>query len=200
MDVVENRILVLRGFFPFWKDNKINKYGCLWPHRECKGGDKMAVRTRKLFPTTGKKRKIRRIDIWKSQFGFPVAGGHQTLDTIEEVETLVRIVGNVCVHRHAVAGADSSAYAIILLNPNNVVIPTLAAPTAMTVLEGRAANAVLWHQAIDMREQDNYLNIEIDVKGQRKLEAGDVFTLYVRSEGAALYTASMIITMFYKKA
>ena len=124
-----------------------------------------------------------------------------TLDTIEEVETLVRIVGNICFARDLASGTNGDVAVYILLNPHGVRIPaTMFDLQTGGTFEGRDANAILWHGALCVHQQYDKQYVEIDVKGMRKLEEGDVIEIYTHGQALNMGYVNFFFTLFYKKA
>ncbi len=148
---------------------------------------------------TGKRRKIRKRIHNFSPENTLAAGNDLLLDTIEEVETLVRLVGNlVLVPLIADPGLVKMA---IKLNPGGTELAALV--SGVQTEEGRDANAILWHaiyqSSASTADQPGVI-FDIDVKGMRKVEKGDTIELYLDADGDNGYVINGYLSMFYKKA
>lgn len=146
------------------------------------------------------KRQVRKRVISINQFSVTNANTDLTLDTIEEKETIVRIVGSLSGFRNVAAGADDAAVFYIVVAPSGTNLWDIPAPSSTPVQEGSDAHSVLWHQAICLGAENDSFEVKIDTKAQRKLKEGDVIFLKHRSEMATGYICSTAMTLFYKKA
>lgn len=149
---------------------------------------------------SGQKRKIRKLVYRMTVDPATIADQAVTIDTIEEEETLVRIVGNINL---APLLADPG-YLVMAIKvfPSATNLKPLTAGAAVTD-EGRDAGVYLWHQVWQSSHSattDGSYNIPIDVKGMRKLKEGDTIALEYISDTDNGINVSMMVSLFYKKA
>ncbi len=128
-----------------------------------------------------------------------MAGETDILDTIEEEETLVRIVGYI-------------SFDSLIANPGQITAEIKIAPSgtqlgstviADTTHEGRDAKSILWGTQFASSDDvaGNFFHeYEIDVKGMRKLSEGDTVLLVMDASVDNGYVCNLYLTMFYKKA
>ncbi len=145
-----------------------------------------------------KKRKIRRRDFYGP---FEVDLGEAViLDTIEEVETLVRIVGNIMWVRKLATSLEGMVRMSIRLHPGGVDLLTDSVPDVEREREGRHANQILWSGCSHIMRQYDMWNFDIDVKGMRKLEEDDIIAFQSFGNMAVLGEGQLDLKLFYKKA
>lgn len=158
------------------------------------------VRKQSFRPQRSAKRRLVRKRIIHGFYSMDSGMDDVTLDTIEEEETLVRMVGNFY-------------YSGLLANPGQVVTEIKLCPsgTALnsttitdgTVSEGRDAKNILYGHTLDSSHDTAgsfHEKFVFDVKGQRKLSEGDTINLQSDTSLSDGMKLSYYITLFYKKA
>ncbi len=152
--------------------------------RYFRGGQRRAIRKKTVYIEEG------------SNAGVQVS---QTLDTSSERETLVRIVGNIAGSRTQGSAVNGYLYMWIQLIPSGTPLSNLTDPASSIVtLEGREANNILWHYANWLAGQYTTFEVDIDVKGMRKLEKDDTLRLCNICEVSGT-NFGIFLTMFFKK-
>ncbi len=154
---------------------------------------------KQTFRTAPAKRRLIRKRVIHKVFNPVLAGTADTLDSIEEVETLVRIVGNV--YFDSLIANPGQITAEIKLNPSGTALnPTIIADAT---LEGKDAKAILWGAQFASSDDvagNVHQNFDIDVKGMRKLDEGDTIVLHTDASVDNGYVGNLYLTLFYKKA
>lgn len=158
------------------------------------------VRKQSFRMAPSKRRKIRKRIIYPTAASLVIAGNSFTLDTIEEEETLVRVVGNICFT--PLINSPGALVAELKVNPSGTVLNDSA--VAGDTLEGRDAGAVLWHYKLqdsnaDAANAPSYL-VDLDVKAMRKLKEGDTITVETDADTDNGFNFFSGFTLFYKKA
>ncbi len=150
-------------------------------------------------PISTKRRLIRKRIYSPAVDSVTIAAQSVTLDTIEEVETLVRLVGNVSLA--PLAANPGICTLMIRVEPSGSAL--FAASHSIFTLEGKDGKSVLWHKTIqssnDSANADPFV-FDIDVKGMRKLDEGDEIVLTYVGDADNLWSLAILVTMFYKKA
>ncbi len=121
------------------------------------------------------------------------------IDTMDEEETLVRIVGNISVKKLTAPGASDEVSLYIAKSSSGSLGFTTTSPNNVAHV-GRDAKAVLWSQGIMTGLQNDVQNFDIDVKGQRKLAELDEIVVMSHGVTNNVATVAWSLTMFYKKA
>ncbi len=146
-----------------------------------------------------RKRKIRKIIT--ANTGISVSNALSTVDLAvsSDDETLVRIVGNMNLVR--IDAADAVQGVNIAIHKSGGSNPEFTLAAGSTALSGAAAKSVLWFGSYSFyQDRDNMLNIEIDVKGQRKQEPADTIEISFIADNASKYELSYAFTLFFKRA
>ena len=121
------------------------------------------------------RRKIKKIVV----YGYlnPTDGdiAETVLFTADTDLTLVRIVGNLCIHKFVGTVFDSLESAILLIREGDTF--QIADASAKRTYDGRDGEKFLWHCNHVDDEDFGLVNYEVDVKGQRKLEGDDAIEL-----------------------
>lgn len=155
----------------------------------------MSTKTR-----SGRKRRVRKKVVVVGQMNVTNAETAQSIETVDEEETLIRMVGNLVANRKIVAGADDAAYAVLEVRPSNTQIGSYGAPSGVPTWEGKDAKAILWHGALNFYTTGENVNIPINIKSQRMLDPADQIYFVTRGEAANMASATLALTMFFKKA
>ncbi len=149
-------------------------------------------------PLGGKKRLIRK-KVIHEVFAPVIALDSVNLDTIEEKETLVRIVGNVSYD--SILANLGQITTEIKLDPSGTSM--LGTTIADSEIDGRDAGVILFgHQFASSHDTAGsvLVDIPIDIKAMRKLQKGDQITLYADASVDNGYVGNLYLTLFFKKA
>ncbi len=150
-------------------------------------------------PISRKRRLIRKKYYFSGSAALIAAGYTATMDTIEEEETLVRIVGNLNIT--PLVANPGLVHAWIVMAPSASAL--LSPEVATQSVDGRDAKSILWTKVFqssnDSANADPFI-FDIDVKGMRKLSKGDTLLLKVDTDADAKYTIAIGVSLFYKKA
>ncbi len=150
-------------------------------------------------PISRKRRLVRKLIRMTGSTALLAAGNQIVLDTIEEEETLVRIVGNVNITPLVANPGAVVMYIVVWPSGTDLWSATIAPD----VLDGRDAKAVLWHKTFqssnDSANADPFI-IDFDVKGMRKLSEGDTVEFIIDCDSDNTYTVMVLASLFYKKA
>ncbi len=164
------------------------------------GGETMNPRAATIQPRVSTKKRLIRKHVF-SMVPDPatIAAQFITVDTIDEVETLVRIVGNISVA--PLIANPGTLMLMIRLRPSGTQLFTVA--HSNFALAGKDAKSVLWHKtqqsSNDSANADPFI-IDVETKSMRKLDAGDTITLDYVSDTDNGWNVSCVFTAFYKKA
>ncbi len=150
-------------------------------------------------PVGGRRRLIRKKYYFSGSSALLAAGNTLTMDTIEEVETLVRIVGNINVT--PLVANPGFVHVWVAIAPSGSVM--LTPDVALQNIDGRDAKSILWSKIFqssnDSANADPFV-FDLDVKGMRKLAEGDTIVCLVDCDSDNNYTFAIAASMFFKKA
>ena len=124
----------------------------------------------------------------------------QTTDplyTADESVTLVRIVGNLMAGNVSATPNNTSIAIVILRTPHAVALMSTA--TSQPIYD--AVQDILWARAIrSSAVLNSFSDMEIDVKGMRKLKTGDTIELLTKSTADAAHSLYGQFTLFLKES
>ena len=143
----------------------------------------------------GPKRKIeKRYNQADSPITVSTTYNTQDIWACTEDETLTRIVGNLSVA--PVSANGSAKFAIVLRRAGLAVLTTIR-----TDLTGRKAEVLLWVGTVTFKAgQLTCIQMDIDVRGQRKLEATDDIVIAYHSDANSVAEFTWAFNIFSKKA
>ena len=116
-----------------------------------------------------------------------------SLHNAPDSRTLVRIVGNLMVK--SISGTDGSWSVLITKQQQN------RTPNTMSLSSGShytPESDVLWHGSGTFRESNDLINFQVDVKGMRKMQAGDDIYISFLGSAATIAAINGSLSMFFK--
>ena len=124
----------------------------------------------------------------------------QTADVIYTADrslTLVRIVGNLMVGN--VSATPNNTSIVIVLQPAGYNIRTVSTTSLEQIYT--AMKDVLWGRAVRSSAILNtFVDVDIDVKGMRKMRDGDILVMAMKSTADAAHSVFGQVTMFFKES